>query len=86
LLRSLPVSTVKIDRSLIEPLPAADASAVVKAICQLAAVLQLDVVAEGVETEAQAHAAREAGCQVLQGALYAVPLTADEAGAWLARA
>lgn len=86
LLRSLPVSTVKIDRSLVEPLPAADASAVVKAICQLAAVLQLDVVAEGVETVAQAEAARHAGCQVLQGALYAEPLTADEAGAWLARA
>lgn len=85
LLRSLPVSTVKIDRSLIEPLPASDAGAVVKAICQLAAVLKLDVVAEGVENEAQAVAARHAGCQVLQGALYANPLTADEAGAWLAR-
>jgi diguanylate cyclase (GGDEF)-like protein/PAS domain S-box-containing protein len=86
LLRSLPVSTVKIDRSLIEPLPADDAAAVVKAICQLAAVLRLDVVAEGVETDAQAQAAREAGCQVLQGALYAQPLTVDEAGRWLARA
>jgi diguanylate cyclase (GGDEF)-like protein/PAS domain S-box-containing protein len=86
LLRSLPVSTVKIDRSLIEPLPAADAAAVVKAICQLAAVLRLDVVAEGVETEAQAQAARHAGCQVLQGALYAAPLTADDAGGWLTRA
>ena len=86
LLRSLPVSTVKIDRSLIEPLPAPDAAAVIKAICQLAAVLQLDVVAEGVETEAQAQAARHAGCQVLQGALYAPPLTVDDAGAWLARA
>jgi diguanylate cyclase (GGDEF)-like protein/PAS domain S-box-containing protein len=86
LLRSLPVSTVKIDRSLIEPLPAADAAAVVKAICQLAAVLQLDVVAEGVESGAQAQAARDAGCQVLQGALYAQPLTADEAGRWLAGA
>ncbi|MBX3620559.1 MAG: EAL domain-containing protein [Rhizobacter sp.] len=84
LLRSLPVSTVKIDRSLIEPLPAPDACAVVKAICQLAGVLQLDVVAEGVETEAQAQAARSAGCQVLQGALYAVPLTIGEAQGWLA--
>ncbi len=86
LLRSLPVSAVKIDRSLIEPLPEAGASAVVKAICQLAGVLQLEVVAEGVETEAQALAARGAGCHVLQGALYAVPLTAEQAGAaWLMR-
>ena len=85
LLRSLPISTVKIDRTLIEPLPAADAAAVVKAICTLAAVLRLDVVAEGVETEAQADVARQAGCHVLQGALYASPLTADEAQAWLTR-
>jgi EAL domain-containing protein (putative c-di-GMP-specific phosphodiesterase class I) len=83
LLRSLPVSTVKIDRTLIEPLPAADAAAVVRAICQLAAVLRLDVVAEGVETEDQALAAREAGCQVLQGALFAPALTVEQAEAWL---
>jgi diguanylate cyclase (GGDEF)-like protein len=85
LLRSLPVTTVKIDRTLIDPLPAVDAAAVVKAICQLAGVLRLDVVAEGVETEAQAQAARTAGCHVLQGALYATPLTAQDAQAWLAR-
>ncbi|HET7792044.1 MAG TPA: bifunctional diguanylate cyclase/phosphodiesterase [Rhizobacter sp.] len=85
LLRSLPVNTLKIDRTLIEPLPAPDARAVVQAICTLAAVLRLDVVAEGVETEAQAEGARSAGCQVLQGALYAVPLTADDAMAWLSR-
>lgn len=83
LLRSLPVTTVKIDRTLIEPLPALEATAVVKAICQLAGVLQLDVVAEGVETEAQAGAARGAGCHVLQGALYASPLTAEQARAML---
>ncbi|MBC7992585.1 MAG: GGDEF domain-containing protein [Rhizobacter sp.] len=86
LLRSLPVSAVKIDRSLIEPLPAVDASAVVKAICQLAGVLQLDVVAEGIETEAQAEAARQAGCHVLQGSLFDVPLTAEQARERLERA
>jgi diguanylate cyclase (GGDEF)-like protein/PAS domain S-box-containing protein len=85
LLRSLPVNAVKIDRSLIEPLPAVDASAVVKAICQLAAVLQLGVVAEGIETEAQAEAARKAGCDVLQGALFDAPLTAEQAGERLRR-
>lgn len=83
LLRSLPVTTVKIDRTLIESLPALEATAVVKAICQLAGVLQLDVVAEGVETEAQAEAARSAGCHVLQGALYASPLTAEQARSML---
>jgi len=83
MLRSLPLQTVKIDRSLIDPMPASDAVAVVKAICDLAAVLRLDVVAEGVETAAHAQAARDAGCHALQGYLYAHPLSAQEATTWL---
>jgi EAL domain-containing protein (putative c-di-GMP-specific phosphodiesterase class I) len=74
---------VKIDRSLIEPMPAPDANAVVRAICNLAEVLQLEVVAEGVEREDQAAAARNAGCDALQGFLYSMPLSAPEAAAWL---
>jgi diguanylate cyclase (GGDEF)-like protein len=83
LLRSLPVHTVKIDRGLIDPLPAPDAVAVVRAICQLARALGLSVVAEGVENRAQADAARDAGCDALQGELFAQPLTLTQAGAWL---
>ncbi|MEO6033169.1 MAG: EAL domain-containing protein, partial [Burkholderiaceae bacterium] len=48
MLRSLPLTSIKIDRSLIDPMPAPDATAVVKAICDLAGVLRLEVVAEGV--------------------------------------
>ena len=83
MLRGLPLSTVKIDRSLIDPMPAPDAVAVVKAICDLAAVLHLSVVAEGVETTEQAAAAQAAGCHALQGYLYARPLSADDAAVWL---
>ncbi len=83
MLRSLPLQSVKIDRGLIEPLPATDATAVVQAICQLAVALRLDVVAEGIETAAQANIARLAGCHELQGDLFAKPLTPDEAGQWL---
>ena len=83
LLRSLPLHSVKIDRSLIEPMPATDASAVVRAICNLADVLKLEVVAEGVEREDQADAARNAGCHALQGFLYSMPLSAPEAARWL---
>ena len=83
MLRSLPLTTVKIDRSLIDPMPAPDATAVVKAICDLAAVLHLEVVAEGVETIEHASAALSAGCQVLQGFLYARPLEPREAAHWL---
>lgn len=85
MLRGLPLRALKIDRSLIEPLPAADATAVVKAICDLAGVLGLDVVAEGVENHAQAGAARDAGCQILQGDLFAPALPAADAARWLHR-
>lgn len=83
MLRTLHLHTVKIDRCLITPLPSADAVAVVQAICQLAQALQLKVVAEGVETEDQAAAARDAGCTELQGFLYAMPLSVEDAAAWL---
>jgi diguanylate cyclase (GGDEF)-like protein/PAS domain S-box-containing protein len=83
MLRSLPLQAVKIDRGLVDPLPAPEAVAVVRAICQLAQALGLKVVAEGVETEGQAQAAREAGCTELQGYLYAKPLGRQEAGRWL---
>jgi diguanylate cyclase (GGDEF)-like protein/PAS domain S-box-containing protein len=86
MLRSLPLQTVKIDRSLIDPMPNTEAVAVVKAICDLASVLDLDVVAEGVETPEHARAAREAGCHALQGYLYARPLSVDDATGWLSRA
>jgi diguanylate cyclase (GGDEF)-like protein/PAS domain S-box-containing protein len=84
ILRSLPLQSVKIDRGLIEPLPAPDATAVVQAICQLAVALRLDVVAEGIETPDQAAIARQAGCHELQGDLFAKPLTPKEAAQWLA--
>jgi diguanylate cyclase (GGDEF)-like protein len=85
MLRDLPLQTIKIDRALIDPLPAPDAVAVVRAICQLAAALKLRVVAEGVETPAHAAAALAAGCDELQGYLYARPLPHEQAGGWLQR-
>ncbi|MYM65472.1 EAL domain-containing protein [Pseudoduganella sp. FT55W] len=85
MLRELPLSTLKIDRGLISPLPAPDAVAVVTAICRLASALELQVVAEGIETLEQAIAARDAGCHALQGFFYARPLSVADAGDWLQR-
>lgn len=84
MLRTLRLHTVKIDRGLIDPLPAPESIAVVRAICQLAQALHLHVVAEGVETAEQAEASRDAGCDELQGYLYAKPLNPHDAGQWLA--
>ena len=85
MLRSLRLHTVKIDRGLIDPLPSPDAVAVVRAICQLADALHLHVVAEGVETLAQATTARDAGCGELQGFLYSKPLQIQDVSPWLMR-
>jgi len=85
MLRELPLNVVKIDRGLIAPLPAADAVAVVTAICRLAAALELEVVAEGIETAGQAQAALTAGCHELQGFFYARPMMPDDALLWLRR-
>jgi diguanylate cyclase (GGDEF)-like protein len=85
MLRTLQLHTVKIDRGLIDPLPAPESIAVVQAICHLAQALKLQVVAEGVETQSQSDAARDSGCGVLQGYLYAKPLPPTAAGEWLAR-
>jgi len=86
LLRRLPITTLKLDRSMIEPLPEPSAGAVVRAACVLAQALGLAVVAEGVETDLQAEAAERLGCTHLQGFLLSRPLGADPAGALLAAA
>lgn len=85
ILRSLPLQVVKIDRLLIDPMPAADAQAVVRAVCQLARALRLKVVAEGVETAEQADAARHAGCDEFQGYYFSRPVPPAEAVGWLRR-
>jgi diguanylate cyclase (GGDEF)-like protein len=79
MLRKLPLNSVKIDKALIDPLPAEEGTAVVKAICQLSSALGLKVVAEGVETPEQAEAAKEAGCDEFQGYCFGKPLSSDDA-------
>lgn len=83
MLRKLPLNSVKIDKALIDPLPAEEGTAVVKAICQLSAALGLKVVAEGVETLEQAEAAKRAGCDEFQGYYFGKPLSTDDAKALL---
>jgi len=71
-LRRLPIDTLKIDRSFISGLdgPERDLS-IVRAIITLAHSLDMDVVAEGIETVEQQEALRELGCDLGQGFLYA---------------
>jgi diguanylate cyclase (GGDEF)-like protein len=82
-LRKLPAGELKIDRGFVLDLEtSADARAVVDAVVKLAQALGLKVVAEGVETEGQAHVLRSLGCDELQGFLYAKPMSAKALALW----
>jgi EAL domain-containing protein (putative c-di-GMP-specific phosphodiesterase class I) len=78
-LKHFPVDALKIDRTFVRDLPAdrGDA-AIVSAIVGLGHALSLRVVAEGVETAAQAALVRRLGCDEQQGFYYAQALPPDE--------
>jgi EAL domain-containing protein (putative c-di-GMP-specific phosphodiesterase class I) len=80
----LPVDVVKIDRSFVAGLGISDRdSSVVAAIIGMAGTLGHDLVAEGVETTAQAGRLRALGCEMAQGYLYSRPVPASDAEAML---
>jgi diguanylate cyclase (GGDEF)-like protein/PAS domain S-box-containing protein len=77
-LKRFPVEAIKIDRSFVSGLGNnADDSAIVDAVVRLGSALNLTVVAEGVETKAQAVALRELGCDRGQGYLFGRPVAAS---------
>ena len=79
-LRQLPFDTVKIDRSFVSELGTTDdSSEIVSTILQLAKSMNLDVVAEGVETEEQLARLKKMGCRCGQGYYFSRPV--DAAGA-----
>lgn len=73
-LRYLPVDTVKIDRSFIGTEINNTNYDIIKAIINLAHSLGLDVIAEGIETEAQLEILRRLDCEYGQGYFFAYPL------------
>jgi diguanylate cyclase (GGDEF)-like protein/PAS domain S-box-containing protein len=84
-LKRLPVDALKIDRSFVEGLPDdPDDRQIVRMICALAKSVGLEIVAEGIETEAQRHFMIGLECDFLQGYLISKPLPADEFVAFLA--
>jgi diguanylate cyclase (GGDEF)-like protein/PAS domain S-box-containing protein len=73
-LNQLPIDRIKIDRSFVRGLPQhAGHAAIARAIVMLAASLGLEVIAEGVETEAQRDFLVGLGCQQQQGLLFGAP-------------
>lgn len=75
-LKQYPISKLKIDQSFVRDLSEdADDQAIVRAIIALGRSLDMEVIGEGVETEAQASYLRAEGCNQAQGFLYARPMS-----------
>ena len=86
-LKRFPIKSIKVDRSFIRDLPGDGDDAVIsQAIIAMAHSLKLEVVAEGVETEAQREFLRAHGCDEMQGYLFSRPLPAEDFGQFLAGA
>ncbi|MDR3724940.1 MAG: EAL domain-containing protein [Terracidiphilus sp.] len=78
-LHSFPFDVLKIDRSFVGRMTDGDqALQIVRTIIELARVLGMDVVAEGIETVDQYRLLRDLGCRFGQGYLFARPLPADQ--------
>ncbi len=83
-LQELPVQTLKIDRSLIKPLPIQEPSRrIVRALIDLAHSLELRVIAEGIERREELEHLENAGCDAVQGFLFSKPLPASALSEWI---
>ncbi|CAL1240677.1 putative bifunctional diguanylate cyclase/phosphodiesterase [Candidatus Methylocalor cossyra] len=83
-LQRFPLDTLKIDQSFVRQLGAgSDGARIIRAMIALAHSLDLMVVAEGVETEAQAEFLRRCRCDWAQGYLYSPPLPAEDFARWV---
>ena len=89
-LLTLPIDSIKIDRSFIARLAACEAGdAIVEALIAIAGRTRLRIVAEGIETELQALRLLQYGCELGQGYHFAPPADAERTAglltAWAAR-
>ncbi|HVC37121.1 MAG TPA: EAL domain-containing protein, partial [Gammaproteobacteria bacterium] len=86
-LQQLPIDTLKIDRSFISGIksnsPEPSCAAIVEAIVKLGTGLGMQVMAEGVETEAQLNFLRRIGCHAVQGYYYARAMTVSDCDVYL---
>jgi diguanylate cyclase (GGDEF)-like protein/PAS domain S-box-containing protein len=77
-LQQFPISTLKIDKSFVRDVVAnPDDATIVDTIIQMGRNMHMDVVAEGVETEAQLVFLQKLGCTYVQGLLFGDPMSSD---------
>ena len=85
-LKHMPIDKLKIDQSFVSGIPFdKDDMNITQAIIGLADSLELDVIAEGVETKEQAEFLVKEGCKKVQGYLYSLPLTVVDLEEWMSK-
>ena len=85
-LQKLPADRLKIDRSFVSALEKNDqGTRIARTIILLGHELELEVIAEGVESQSTADVLVALGCETAQGYHYARPMSEDEFVEWLAR-
>jgi PAS domain S-box-containing protein len=77
-IRSFPIDTLKLDRSLFRDIEQSETRAFAEAIVAMGKSLNLTVIAEGVESLEQAVFARERACDAIQGFFVSQPASADD--------
>jgi len=78
-LKQLPINKLKIDRSLIADIHRdRNDEAIARAVIMLGELLELDIVAEGIENSEQQHFILKHGCHIAQGFLFSRPVSADQ--------
>lgn len=82
-LDEMPFDTLKIDQIFVRGDGKASKQAILRSIIHMAQQLQLEVVAEGVESEGQLRMLQSHGCRIMQGYYYSKPMAADQLEAWL---
>lgn len=78
-LKCLPIDMVKIDQSFVRDIPGDDsAGAIISTIIAMAEHLNLDIIAEGIESIEQIHFLQQHGCQKFQGFFFHTPMAEDK--------
>ena len=77
-LQKLNLDSIKIDKSFIKEINEKNAYSITKTIITLAKAMELQTVAEGVETEIQMQILKDLGCDLIQGFYYSKPVTKEK--------
>lgn len=82
LLDHIPVDTLKLDRLFINDIETKTKRAIIRAIILMAETLKLDVIAEGVESQAHVDSLTDLGCHLMQGYFYSKPMKVEQVNEW----